>query len=184
VQALLRQQGRTKGQSNGHHAVLKGLLRCVACDRAMTPAHVTKNRSTRYRYYVCTNAQKRGWHRCPAKSLAAPAAERMVGEQLQCLLQDALRDPNKLPAQAVADQLAPEVPSLRAADRSATAARALLEHGWDVLAPAEQLELLQLVLERVNYDGAHSKLALTVRTAAIGSLVEGLKKEMAHAAND
>jgi len=47
VQALLRQQGRAKGKADGHQAVLKGLLRCVACDRAMTPAHVTKNRATR-----------------------------------------------------------------------------------------------------------------------------------------
>jgi site-specific DNA recombinase len=34
-------------------ALLKGLLRCVACDCAMTPAHTTRKDSKRYRYYTC-----------------------------------------------------------------------------------------------------------------------------------
>jgi site-specific DNA recombinase len=185
VQALLRQQGRARGNVDGHQAVLKGLLRCVACDRAMTPAHVTKNRAKRYRYYVCTSAQKRGWHSCPSKSLAAPAAERLVGEQLHSFVRDALqRDTSTTQAHCVSDKVQPESPRADATALCVPAARALLEHGWDGLAPAERIELVRLLLERVNYDGAHSKLALTVRTAEIGTLVKALKKETAHAAND
>jgi site-specific DNA recombinase len=40
---------------NQFGALLKGLLRCVACDAAMTPTHTTKGGCKRYRYYVCCN---------------------------------------------------------------------------------------------------------------------------------
>ena len=39
---------------NKFGALLKGLLRCVPCDCAMTPTHSTRNGNKRYRYYVCT----------------------------------------------------------------------------------------------------------------------------------
>jgi site-specific DNA recombinase len=184
VQALLRQQGRAQGKSAGPQAVLKGLLRCAACDRAMTPAHVTKNGTKRYRYYVCTNAQKRGWHSCPSKSLSAAAAERLVGEQLQNLLRDALQPEVARHTHPVSGDIQTESPAADAAVRCMPAARAFLEHGWDGLAPAEQIELVRLLLEHVKYDGAHAKLALTVRTAAISALVVALAKEKIHDSDD
>src|SRR5207248_2483705 len=60
VQALLKRNGRTGGAAvrNGFGAILKGLVRCAACGCAMTPSHSTKQRTRRYRYYVCTSAQK------------------------------------------------------------------------------------------------------------------------------
>ena len=61
---------------------LKGLLRCAACDRSMCPSVAAKD-GRRYHYYVCTNAQKRGWSACPSKSLPAGTIERLVAEQLQ-----------------------------------------------------------------------------------------------------
>jgi hypothetical protein len=50
----------------------------------MTARHSTKG-TRRYRYYVCSAAQKRGWQTCPAPSVAAGAIERLVVEQLQGL---------------------------------------------------------------------------------------------------
>jgi site-specific DNA recombinase len=176
VQALLRQQGRTKGKSGGYQAVLKGLMRCVACDRAMTPAHVTKNGGTRYRYYVCTNAQKRGWNSCPAKSLAAKAAERLVGEQLHRLLRDALQrdDGVQLPCE---HEAAAEATMPAATTPWIAAARAFFEHGWDGLAPSEQTQLVQLLVDHLEYDGTLGKLAITLRPGALAALVEELKKD-------
>ena len=69
VQALLRRNGQSGGRHvrNRFGALLKGILRCVPCDSAMIHTHTLKNGNKRYRYYVCLNAQKRGWHNCPSK---------------------------------------------------------------------------------------------------------------------
>jgi DNA invertase Pin-like site-specific DNA recombinase len=81
VQTLLRSQRPLVGCGRSSRP-LKGLLRCAACQRAMCPATVSKD-GRRYHYYVCSNAQKRGWSVCPAPSLPAAAIERLLAEQLQ-----------------------------------------------------------------------------------------------------
>jgi site-specific DNA recombinase len=89
VQALLLRNGRTGGAPvrNQFAAILKGLLRCVPCGCAMTPAHTTKG-AKRYRYYTCVNAQKRGWQVCPSKSIPAAEIEALVLEQIRCIGRD------------------------------------------------------------------------------------------------
>lgn len=90
VQTLLARNGRTGGVvvRNQFGALLKGLLHCAACRCAMTPSHSTKNGKKRYRYYVCTNAQQRGWHNCPSKSIPAGEIEQFVVEQLRAIGRD------------------------------------------------------------------------------------------------
>ncbi len=89
VRALLRRNGRSGGKQvrNRFGALLKGLLRCVPCGTAMCHSH-TKKGNKRYRYYVCLNAQKRGWHTCPSKSIPAPEIERFVVDQLRTIGED------------------------------------------------------------------------------------------------
>jgi len=55
VQALLRSHGPEVGPPRLQHfsAFLKGLLRCVPCDCAMTPSHTTRKGGLRYRYCTC-----------------------------------------------------------------------------------------------------------------------------------
>jgi site-specific DNA recombinase len=91
VQELLRRNGRTRGAPvrNKFGALLKGMLRCVSCDCAMTPATTKRGTNRRYRYYVCTSAQKRGWHTCPSKSVPANEIETLVVQQLRNLGGDA-----------------------------------------------------------------------------------------------
>jgi site-specific DNA recombinase len=72
----------------GPVALLKGLLRCACCGRAMTPAHTTRKGARRYRYYVCTAAQKRGWDTCPSKAVPAAPIEQVVVGQLRALGRD------------------------------------------------------------------------------------------------
>lgn len=83
VQAQLDRNGRTGGGEvrNRFGALLKGLLRCASCQKAMCPAHTTKG-TRRYRYYVCTNAQKRGWDQCQTRSVPAGVIEDAVVEQI------------------------------------------------------------------------------------------------------
>src|SRR6185437_6896071 len=70
---------------NKFGALLKGLLRCAACDAAMSPSHSTKNGKTRYRYYVCCGAQKLGWQSCPTKSIPAGEIEQFVVDQIRAI---------------------------------------------------------------------------------------------------
>ncbi|MCX7428721.1 MAG: recombinase family protein, partial [Planctomycetia bacterium] len=90
VQALLRRNGRSGGAPvrDKFGALLKGLLHCVPCNCAMSPTHCTRNGTKRYRYYVCTNAQKRGWGNCPSKSIPAPEIERFVVDQIKRIGRD------------------------------------------------------------------------------------------------
>lgn len=90
VQAKLQRNGRTGGGvvRNKFGALLKGLLHCVACDCAMTPTHATRGGNKRYRYYVCTAAQKRGRQACPSPSIPAGEIERFVVEQIKCIGRD------------------------------------------------------------------------------------------------
>ncbi|MBS0264146.1 MAG: recombinase family protein [Planctomycetes bacterium] len=90
VQALLRRNHRTGGAEarNQFGALLKGILRCVACNCSMTPAHTKKGESRRYRYYVCLQAQKRGWKNCPSQSVPAAEIEQFVVDQIRCIGRD------------------------------------------------------------------------------------------------
>jgi site-specific DNA recombinase len=69
-------------------ALLKGLLRCLPCDCAMTPSHTTRKGGLRYRYYTCVHAQKSGWQSCPSKAIPAGPIEQLVIEQIQRLGSD------------------------------------------------------------------------------------------------
>lgn len=84
VQALLSRNGRTGGSlvRNKFGFLLKGLLKCKACGCAMGPS-TTQRKTKVFRYYICRNAQARGWDQCPAPSLPAGAIEEFVLEEIR-----------------------------------------------------------------------------------------------------
>lgn len=86
VQNLLRENRRTGGRDvrNKYGALLKGMLYCEACNAAMIHSYTIKG-VKRYRYYVCSHAQKNGWDTCPTKSLPAPEMERIVIESIRSI---------------------------------------------------------------------------------------------------
>jgi len=86
VQKSLKQNGRNGGRHvrNRYGALLRGLLKCVPCETSMVHTY-TKKGGRRYRYYVCLNAQKRGWAVCPSKSLNAQEIEDAVVAQVRAL---------------------------------------------------------------------------------------------------
>jgi site-specific DNA recombinase len=86
VQKQLKQNGRGKGNHliNMHGALLKGLLHCTACDRAMVHTFTRKDEKV-YRYYTCTNAIKNGRGKCPAPNLPAGEIEQAVINQIRAI---------------------------------------------------------------------------------------------------
>ncbi len=89
VHEQLASNGRNGGCKvrNKHGALLRGLLKCGHCDCAMSHSFSTKG-SKRYRYYVCTKAQKQGWSNCPSPSVPAGEIERVLVKQIARLGQD------------------------------------------------------------------------------------------------
>lgn len=226
VQTTLQRNGRTGGAAvrNKFGALLKELLRCTACDAAMTPTHTTKNGHKRDRYYVCCHAQKRGWQNCPSPSIPANEIERFVVDQIRSIGRDLdlIRETLNQAHEQARSQLAaleaeraslerelarwsaeicdvvahvgpgdadsPAVARLadlqertRTAERRATeireqirgitahtieqsevaAAMARFDPVWKALTPREQARVIELLVERVDYDGERGKVAVT-----------------------
>jgi site-specific DNA recombinase len=235
VQTQLGRNGRTGGTQvrNKYGALLKGILRCVPCDCVMSPTHSTKNGNKRYRYYVCTTAQKRGWDHCPSKSIPAGEIEQFVVDRIRrigqdpSLIQETINQAQKIGQQQSAalaterrslerelsqtnremkELLATITPSdqetpatahladlqerIRNAERRATEVREQIlqlarikidgpdiikalqnfDPVWESLAPREQTRLIQLLIERVDYDGATGKVAITFHAVGIKTL--------------
>lgn len=63
--------------------LLTHLLKCKACQTMMIHTYTLKKGSHKYRYYVCTGAQKKGYGSCPNKSINAQTAEEEVVKLLR-----------------------------------------------------------------------------------------------------
>ena len=87
VKRQLHLNHRTGGARvrNQFGALLKGMLHCVPCGCSMIHSHTTKDGNKRYRYYVCMNAQKRGWNNCPSRWIPAAEIERFVVDQIRSI---------------------------------------------------------------------------------------------------
>lgn len=233
VQAILGRNGRTGGAPvrNKFGAILKGLLRCAACDAAMTPSHTTRHGNKRYRYYTCSSAQKRGWQTCPSKSIPAGQIEQFVVDQIKCIgndpavvhetlaaareqtkasiskldteLRGLKRDLDKWNAEirklaetgpasdtATVSRLADLHERIRDGDRKSTeiiveitmlkgdivdehevaSALEAFTPVWETLAPREQARIVQLLVQRIDYDGAAGKVAITFHPSGIKAL--------------
>jgi site-specific DNA recombinase len=246
VQALLGRNGRAGGAlvRNKYGALLKGILRCTSCNCAMCPSHTVKG-SKRYRYYVCSSAQKWGWNTCPSKSIPAAEIERFVVDQIKCigrdpaLLNETLAAARTQARAGIADLEAErrglarelgrwnaEVAKLavqpahnangtvvsRLADlherirdaerrtteineqvialgrtivdeREVTLALSAFDPVWEALTPREQARIVQLLVERVEYDGRASKVSIRFHPAGIktlaGEVAEQRKEKIA-----
>ena len=92
VREALQLNGRTGGTKvrNKYGATLRGLLRCKACDRAMSH-NFTSSRGKggiKYRYHTCCRAIKSGRSSCPSGSIPAAEIEQVVVDQIQCIARD------------------------------------------------------------------------------------------------
>jgi site-specific DNA recombinase len=67
---------------NKHHALLSGVLHCDSCGTRMIYSYATA-RGRKYPYYLCLNAQRKGWAVCPSKRLPAQRIEDSILGQLR-----------------------------------------------------------------------------------------------------
>ncbi len=110
VQRLMSYNARTGGKEvrNRYGALLRHLLHCAPCDCGMNHTISSKNGKT-YRYYVCSNAQKRGRRACPTPPLNAHEIEHAVVEHIKHvsahseMIQSVLEKTNALEAKTYDD---------------------------------------------------------------------------------
>jgi site-specific DNA recombinase len=84
VQSLITQPAAlARGKSrNKHLALLSGRLYCESCAARMVYTYAGKG-GRQYPYYLCLNAQRKGWAACPTKSLPARSLEESVLGQIR-----------------------------------------------------------------------------------------------------
>jgi site-specific DNA recombinase len=159
VQRLMRRNARTAGSflRNKHGALLKGLLRCKACDAAMVQM-VSRKGPKLHRYYVCTKAQKRGYDQCPTGTILAGRLEQEVCEHLRRLVKDSEGQAGSIPGETIGGHSG-DLIAFRAGD-------------WNGLPPLEQARLIRLILESVVYDGRTEKVTVTLTDEAAADLAQ------------
>ena len=89
VATILRKNGRTGGQEarNKHRSLLRGIIRCKACGRAMVHTF-TKRKQRMYRYYTCSRAVNSGHDQCPQPTISASTVEQEVLKHVRQLATD------------------------------------------------------------------------------------------------
>jgi len=140
---------RSRRKNVRFRGLLNHILRCEACDSIMFHTYTTKD-NRRYRYYVCMNAQKRGYKDCPTRSVNAQSIEDTVIESLKNARQD---------------------------DQALHSALIVNSPIWEALFPQEKHHALRLMLKGAYYDGKNGKLRLDMNTngiALLSRMQEGL----------
>jgi site-specific DNA recombinase len=171
VQALLQRNGRASRvpARNKFGALLQGLLHCVPCRCAMTPTFAAKNKTRRYRYYVCCSAQKRGWSTCPSKAIPAAEIERFVLGRIQ----EIGKEPD-LVRKALGQGQGGTTTNSTVGMVEIEQAWSVLGLRWAALTAEECGRIAGLVVQRVDYDGAKGRVAITFHASGIRQLAEEL----------
>jgi site-specific DNA recombinase len=166
AQVLLHRHGRRDPGGCQTGALLQRLLRCAACGCRMVPTYCLRNVTTRYRYYRCGNAQKRGAPTCPSPSVSAPTIEAFVLAQIRALASDRTRLQEM--AEAGEDDERPNgVGEAVGADRL----HLVLDPAWDELPTAEQSAIVRGWVAKVDFDGVKQKVTIRFCRRGVLALV-------------
>lgn len=151
-------------------ALLRGIIRCGHCDRAMTSTYTRKGAKT-YRYYLCTQANKTGYSSCPVRLVPAGDIEQAVIGQVRAIC----NSPEMVAQTCIAARrlAADEEQSMAPSQWEVIDSVRQFEPVWDELHPAEQRRIVHALVERVivTTDG----LDVRLRADGIHSLVSALK---------
>src|SRR5512134_2108829 len=166
VHAILAEN--TVARSNRSRAQTPALLRGLIFapgGHAMTPSH-TRKAGKLYRYYVATEAIRRGYSECPVRSVPAAEVEDAVVAQVRHLLcSPEIIARTWATAKGEGDEAIPE--------RDVVKTITDLAPLWDQLFPAEQARIVRLLIEQV--DLASDGMQVRLRTEGLQTLVEELR---------
>ena len=109
----------------------------------MYHTYTLKHRTHKYRYYLCSNAQKRGYSSCPTKSVNAQAIEDATIDCLKRIFTDNRKKGGHLDKQEV---------------------EALLSPIWDTLYPEEKRRILKALVKEIDYDSTSKKLGIMLNS--------------------
>jgi DNA invertase Pin-like site-specific DNA recombinase len=133
-------------------ALLKGLI--FAPDgRAMTPTH-TRRRGRLYRYYISTKVLKTDAEACPVGRVPAAEIEAAVIDQVHRLLQS--------PEIVVATWREAKKANPKLSERQVREALEQFDELWAELFPAEQVRIVQLLVDRVDVHEQGANVVLKV----------------------
>src|SRR5512144_876781 len=171
VHAILAENTAARSNSTRSQtpALLRGLIFAPG-GHTMTPSHSRKN-GRLYRYYVSTDAIRRGYAECPLRSVPAAELEEAVVEQVRHLL----RTPEIIARTWAAARGDVDIPE-RDVVKTVTDFAAL----WDELFPAEQARIVRLLIERIDLSPDGMQVGL--RAEGLHTLVEELRSREAKAA--
>ena len=125
--------------------LLTGILKCKACGTSMIHTYTMKKKKFKYRYYVCSGAQKQGNNQCPNRSIPGQLLEDAVVQRLKSYLV------NKAPVMPVCK----------------TEIEALLSPVWDTLFPAEKRRIIKQIVKEVDCNADTQRLGITFYDAEV-----------------
>ena len=137
-------QNRVERKVTKNHdctGLLSKLLHCNTCNTFMFHTYTLKKSTHKYRYYLCCNAQKRGYASCPTKSINAQAVEDVTIDRLKTIFSD----------QNIEDH------------HHNNEIEALLSPVWDTLFPQEKRRVLKVLIKAVDYNAENKKMGITLR---------------------
>ena len=145
VHAILAKNARTRSANTRAQtpALLKGLI-FGPTGAAMSPTHTRKGNRL-YRYYVSQDVLREGSDACPVGRVPAAEIEAAVVEQLRGVFRQ--------PEIVVGTWRAAKAEQVGVTEDEAREALSQLDPLWDELFPAEQVRVVQLLVERVDVHG-------------------------------
>jgi len=135
--------GRDNPKNTPNTGLLNHILRCKACGSIMFHTYTSKKGRYKYRYYVCMNAQKRGYKNCPTRSVNAQQIEEAVVTSLKNIVNNPGPD-HSIDKKELGEALIVNSPI------------------WETLFPQEKHKALKLMLKEVSYNASDGKIELTL----------------------
>jgi DNA invertase Pin-like site-specific DNA recombinase len=125
-------------RNTGCSGLLSKILKCKACGAAMVHTYVLKKGRHKYRYYYCSNAQKRGQTECAIRYVNAQALEESVEQFLRSAIKNSKTMPNKAEVEAILSPI------------------------WNTIFFEEKRRIIRSVIQNATFDSKTNKISLVL----------------------